>query len=72
MKAKTFIYFIEAVQQATVTSPVWGFGEYWSGMTEKQRSEIAQILEHKPDVMKLDRNGVRVYQFPNGREWQED
>lgn len=71
MKAKAFTYFREEVLEATRTSAVWTFSEYWNGMTAKQRAEIAQILEHKPDVMKLDRNGERVFQLPTGMEWQE-
>lgn len=71
MRQKAFTYFLEEVLEANRTSPVWSFSEYWNGMTAKQAAEIAQVLEHKPDVMKLDRNGVRVYQLPNGREWQE-
>lgn len=71
MKQKAFTYFREEVLEASRTSPVWSFGEYWAGMTAKQSAEMAQILEHKPDVMKLDRNGVRVFQLPNGREWEE-
>lgn len=71
MKQKAFTYFLEEVLEAHRTSPVWSFGEYWNGMTAKQAAEIAQVLEHKPDVMKLDRNGIRVYQLPNGKEWQE-
>lgn len=71
MKAKAFNFFCEEVQAACVTSPVWRFAEYWDGMTAKQRSAVASILDVKPEVNKLDRNGVTVYQFPTGREWSK-
>ena len=69
MKAKAFKYFVEEILAASAASPVWRFGEYWNGMTEKQRLEVAQILDHNPDVRKLVRDGVTVYQLPTGREW---
>ena len=69
MKTKAFNYFREEVLEATRTSTVWSFSEYWTGMTEKQRLEMAQILDHKPEVMKLIRDGEKIYQLPNGREW---
>ena len=69
MKAKPFNYFREEVLEATRTSTVWSFSEYWTGMTAKQADEIAQILDRKPDVRKLIRDGETVYQLPNGREW---
>ena len=69
MKAKAFKYFLEEVLEATRTSTVWYFSEYWVGMTEKQRLEMAQVLDHKPEVMKLIRDGEMVYQLPSGREW---
>lgn len=71
MKAKAFNFFCEEVQAACTTSPVWRFSEYWDGMTAKQRSVVASILDGKPEVNKLDRNGLRVYQFPTGREWSK-
>ena len=69
MKAKAFKYFLEEILAAAAASPVWRFSEYWNGMTEKQRLEVAQILDHNPDVRKLVRDGVTVYQLPTGREW---
>lgn len=69
MKAKTFKFFVEEILAASAASPVWRFSEYWNGMTEKQRLEVAQILDHNPDVRKLVRDGVKVYQLPTGREW---
>ena len=69
MKAKAFKYFLEEILAASATSPVWRFSEYWNGMTEKQRLEVAQILDHNPDVRKMVRDGVKVYQLPTGREW---
>ena len=69
MKAKAFKYFLEEILAASAVSHVWRFSEYWDGMTEKQRLEVAQILDHNPDVRKLVRDGVTVYQLPTGREW---
>ena len=69
MKQKAFKYFLEEVLEATRTSTVWSFSEYWTGMTEKQSLEMAQVLDHKPEVMKLIREGEKIYQLPNGREW---
>ena len=69
MKAKAFKYFLEEILAASADSPVWRFVEYWDGMTENQRLEVAQILDHNPDVRKLVRDGVTVYQLPTGREW---
>lgn len=69
MKARAFKYFLEEILAANAASPVWRFGEYWNDMTEKQRLEVAQILDHNPDVRKLVRDGVTVYQLPTGREW---
>ena len=69
MKAKTFKYFLDEILAASAVSPVWRFSEYWNGMTEKQRLEVAQILDHNPDVRKLVRDGETVYQLPTGREW---
>lgn len=71
MKAKAFNFFCEEVQAASVTSPVWRFAEYWDGMTKAQRVAISLLLDVKPEVNKLDRNGVTVYQFPTGREWSK-
>lgn len=68
MKAKAFKYFAEEVLAASAASPVWRFS-YWNDMTERQRLDMAQILDHKPDVRKLDRDGETVYQLPTGREW---
>lgn len=69
MKAKAFMYFLGEVLAADAASPVWRFVEYWDGMTEKQRLAVASVLDHNPDVRKLDRGGVTVYQLPGGREW---
>ena len=69
MKAKAFKYFVDEILAADAASPVWRFSEDWNGMTEKQRLEVAQILDHNPDVRKLVRDGVTVYQLPTGREW---
>lgn len=69
MKAKAFKFFVEEVLAASAASPVWRFSEYWNDMTERQRLDMAQILDHKPDVRKLVRDGVTVYQLPTGREW---
>lgn len=69
MKAKAFKYFLEEIRAASAASPVWRFSEYWNDMTERQRLEVAQILDHNPDVRKLVRDGVTVYQLPTGREW---
>ena len=69
MKAKEFKYFLEEILAASAASPVWRFGEYWNGMTARQRLEVALILDHNPDVRKLVRDGVTVYQLPTGREW---
>ena len=71
MKTKAFNFFSEEVQAASVTSPVWRFAEYWDGMTKAQRVAISLILDVKPEVNKLDRNGMTVYQFPTGREWSK-
>ncbi len=71
MKAKAFTYFLEEVQAATATSPVWGFAEYWDDMTAKQRNTVAAVLDKKPEVNKMVRHDIRVYQFPTGREWQK-
>lgn len=70
MKAKAFNEFEIEVMAAGRCSPVWRFWEYWRGMTAKQETRICEVLENKPDVMKLEREGVRVYQFPTGAEWQ--
>lgn len=69
MKAKAFKCFVDEILAASAASPVWRFGEYWNGMTERQRLEVAQILDHNPDVRKLVRDGATVYQLPTGREW---
>ena len=69
MKAKAFKFFAEEVLAASAASPVWRFSEYWNDMTERQRLDMAQILDHKPDVRKLERDGETVYQLPTGREW---
>lgn len=69
MKAKAFNLFCEEVRTAHTYAPVWRFAEYWNGMTAKQRSVIASILDEKPEVNKLVRDGVTVYQLPTGREW---
>lgn len=69
MKSKAFKYFVDEILAASAASPVWRFGEYWNSMTERQRLEVAQILDHNPDVRKLVRDGVTVYQLPTGREW---
>ena len=69
MKAKAFKYFLDEILTASAASPVWRFSEYWNDMTERQRLEVAQILNHNPDVRKLVRDGVTVYQLPTGMEW---
>ena len=69
MKAKAFNFFCEEVQAASVTSTVWRFAEYWDGMTNTQRAAMAEILDVKPEVGKIDRYGTTFYLFPTGREW---
>ncbi len=69
MKAKAFNLFCEEVRTANTVSPVWRFAEYWDGMTKTQRAAMAEILDVKPEVGKIDRYGTTVYLFPTGREW---
>ena len=69
MKAKAFNLFCEEVRTARMYAPVWRFAEYWDGMTKNQRTAMAEILDAKPEVNKMVRNGVTVYQLPTGREW---
>lgn len=69
MKAKAFNLFCEEVRTAHTYAPVWRFAEYWNGMTKAQRAAMALILDVKPEVGKIDRYGMTVYQFPTGREW---
>ena len=69
MRTKAFNLFCEEVRTANTVSPVWRFAEYWDGMSAKQREAMAEILDAKPEVSKMVRNGVTVYQLPTGREW---
>lgn len=72
MKAKAFNLFCEEVRTARMYAPVWRFAEYWDGMTKNQRAAMAEILDAKPEVNKMVRNGVTVYQLPTGREWTKE
>lgn len=69
MKIKAFNLFCEEVRTARMYAPVWRFAEYWDGMSAKQRAAMAEILDVKPEVGKIDRYGTTVYLFPTGREW---
>lgn len=70
MRKEGFIAFCKEVESASYADGIWRWADYWNGMTEKQRRLMAQILETHSAVMKLERNGVKVYQLPTGREWE--
>ena len=70
MKYQAFKAFCDEVRVASYADGIWRWHDYWSTMTPKQRQVMAQILEHHPDVMKMERNGVKVYQLPHGKEWE--
>lgn len=72
MKPKAFKIFCEEVRSASSASPVWRFSEYWNDLRGKQGAVMAAILDIKPEVLKIDRNGEKVYQFPTGREWANE
>lgn len=70
MKARAFTSFCEEVRAASYTSPIWyHYGDYWTGMTDKQSRVMGEILDSKPEVVKLERNGAPLYILPGGREW---
>lgn len=71
MRKEAFNAFCAEVRAAGYRDGIWRWMDYWKNMTKKQRAEMAEILEHHPDVMKIQRGDQKVYQFPNGREWEE-
>ena len=70
MRKAGFEAFCREVRAAGYADGIWRWADYWHGMTEKQRHVMAEILETHPAVMKLERNGVKVYQLPHGKEWE--
>lgn len=70
MRKAGFEAFCQEVREAGYKDGIWFWTDYWYGMTANQRRKMAEILETHPAVMKLERNGVKVYQLPNGREFE--
>ena len=70
MHYKTFEAFCNKVRVASYADGIWRWHDYWKQMTPKQCKVMEQILDHHPAVMKMERNGKKVYQLPNGKEWE--
>lgn len=69
MKKSEFDTFLEEVRRAGYHSWIWWAAYMWMNMTKRQAHIMAELLDYKPEVLKVIRNEQKIYQFSSGIEW---
>lgn len=69
MKKSEFDLFLEEVRKAGYHSYIWWAAYMWRNLTKKQVQTMHDVIVCKPEVLKVERNGKTIYQFPSGIEW---